>query len=115
MRVAIILFFISQMLIGCGTAVDSWPMSRFDQAKWSQTDEGNRFVFVRNLIESKKLKGLTRPQVIELLGKPSDYHMSEEYVTYIVKADSDGLYFLDIRFKTESEQKVVDIVGIRTD
>lgn len=114
-RVTIVLVFMLQMLIGCGDASDSWPMTRFDQTKWSQTDEGNRFVFVRNLIEGKKLENLTKQQVLDLLGKPSYDDINGEYVTYVVKTSSGNVHILDIRFKENRGQKIVAMVGVRTD
>lgn len=115
MRIIIFFIFILQILIGCSDEVSSWPLMRFEQTKWSQASESDRFIFVRDLIDSKKLNGLTKLQVIDLLGKPSYDHINGKYVTYIVKADSGTVYILDIRFKEQFSKNIVDEVGVRSD
>ena len=111
----ILVLLISHTLAGCGEDLKHWPTTRFDQAEWTQSDEKERFVFVRDLIKSKKLDGFTKQQVLDLLGKPSCDNIHGEYITYIVKADSGIVSMLDIRFYNNREHKIVGKILVRSD
>lgn len=111
----ILVLLILHTLAGCKEDLEHWPTTRFDQAQWTQSDEEERFVFVRDLIKSKKLDGFTKQQVLELLGKPSYDNIHGEYITYIIKADSGIVSILDIRFYNNREHKIVGKVLVRFD
>lgn len=113
MRVIFVLAFALQMLTGCEEST-RWPVTHFDRIKWMQANEDNRFVFARDLIESKKLIGLSRTLVIDLLGTPSYDDPNGDYMTYVLKTDSGGVYLLDIRFAKNQKERLVDKVFIRT-
>jgi hypothetical protein len=114
MQVIFLVALASQMLTACGDGLARWPATHFDRAKWMQANEDNRFVFARDLIEHKKLIGLSRPQAIDLLGTPSFDDPNGEYMTYILKTDSDGVHLLDIRFAKNQKGILVESVFIRS-
>lgn len=103
------------LLIGCGNHVETWPEISFDQKKWMQANENNRYVYVKNLIKSERLKGLSKSEVVKILGSPSYENESEIYITYVVKADSAVVYILDIRFNESGSKRIVTDVFVRSD
>lgn len=110
------LFFFAMLYIlaGCGEEWTRWPATKFNQAKWTQTADDQRYVFVRDVVDSKKLPGLSKERVIDMLGKPS-FDNDDDYVTYVVKADSGSVYVLDIRFENSLGTKLVSKVSVRSD
>ena len=115
MKLNCLLILAVWLMAGCGSDVDKWPRVPFDQKKWMEAKEVNRFVFVKDLIERGGLKGKTVDEIIELLGPPTYKDEKVEYITYVVKAESGNLYILDIRFKVEKGKSVVELVGVRSD
>lgn len=103
------------MLVGCGDDPSKWPKRSFDETKWTQTNEKDRFVFVRDLIESKRLLGAPKSEILRLLGKPSYAAENGEYMTYIVKAEAGNVYILDIRFESAKSGSVAKNVFVRSD
>ncbi len=110
----LIFFAMLYILAGCGEEWARWPTTKFDQAKWTQTSDDQRYVFVRDLVDSKKLPGLSKEQVIDMLGKPS-FDSGDDYATYVVKAASGSVYVLDIRFENSLGKKLVSKVLVRSD
>ena len=100
-------------LFGCDSP-DNWPSRSFDEAGWKAAPEDARYVFVNNLIETRKLNGLHRERIVQLLGKPSS--AASDRVIYIIKTGGAGLdevYILDIGFNKNTG--VVDRVLVRGD
>ena len=108
------LFEMIYILAGCGQEWTRWPATKFDQAKWTQTADDQRYVFVRDLVDSKKLPGLSKEHVIDMLGKPS-FDNNDDYATYVVKVASGSVYVLDIRFDNSPGTKLVSKVLVRSD
>jgi hypothetical protein len=102
------------ILAACGEDWTRWPAAKFDQAKWTQTVADQRYVFVRDLVDSKKLPGLSKEYVIDMLGEPS-FDNDGDYVTYVIKADSGSVFVLDIRFENNHGKKLVNKVLVRAD
>lgn len=113
-RFCFVIAFLLSGLIACGDQSERWPMHRFDRATWMQAKESERFVFVRDLVDRKTLLGMSKQQVVALLGPASSDQDAEKYLAYIVKADSGLVYLLDIRF-SEDASRVVNKVLIRSD
>ena len=103
------------VLVGCGENPETWPVVVFDKSTWAKTPEENRFVFARDLIENKRLNGMTLREVIHELGPPSFSDNSSNYITYVLKVSSGNLYILDIRLKQGGKAPVVNEVFVRAD
>ncbi len=103
------------MLVGCGENPAAWPAVTFDKAKWATTEDEKRFVFARDLIEQKRLHGMSKQEVVDVLGSPSFADSRALYVTYVLKVSSGNLYILDVRFKQRDKMLVVDDVFVRAD
>ncbi len=80
----------------------SWPCEPFSAENWRNTPGTGRYVFWKDLRSRGLLLGLSRQDVIELLGPPdSDQGV---YVTYILKGRDpreytlDSVYFIDVGF-----------------
>lgn len=84
----------------------------FDQEKWF-ADTQSRFEMCDYLIESEILKGKTKSEVLELLGKP-DYLNSDYLWTYYLGLSKSGfgvrLNYLQLIFENE---KVSDVNKIK--
>jgi hypothetical protein len=102
-------------LVGCGSEVSNWPVKTFEKEQWSTTADSQRYVFVRDLLEKDKLLGLTKVQVITMLGKPTFEDPDAAYITYVIKADSNLVHILDVRFRNASGNKTVYNVIVRSD
>jgi outer membrane protein assembly factor BamE (lipoprotein component of BamABCDE complex) len=113
MRILILLVLALQVLTACGDESTRWPINRFDPAKWATTKEESRFIYARDLVESKRLIGLSHKQVIELLGTPSYDDPQGDYVVYVLKNGPKSVYGLDIRFARNSSSRPADTVFIR--
>ena len=111
----ILAFVLSIVLVGCGENPETWPVVVFDKSTWAKTPEENRFVFARDLIENKRLNGMTLREVIHELGPPSFSDNSSNYITYVLKVSSGNLYILDIRLKQGGKAPVVNEVFVRAD
>ena len=103
------------MLLGCGENPDAWPTAAFDKDRWAKTEEEERFVFARDLVSTRRLEGMNRQEVVDLLGPPSYSDGKVDYVTYILKVSSGSLYLLEVRFKADERGSVVEKVLVRTD
>lgn len=101
--------------MGCGENPAAWPTVAFDKAKWATTEDEKRFVFARDLIEKKRLHGMSKQEVIDVLGSPSFADNQSPYVTYVLKVSAGNLYILDIRFKQRDKGLVVEDVFVRAD
>jgi hypothetical protein len=106
---------IASTLMGCSDEPSNWPKKSFDAARWTASNEKDRFVFVRDLIDRRALIGLQKPEVFTMLGKPSYEDEKGEYITYIVKADSGRLSILDLRFDKFRTPAVVEKAFVRSD
>jgi hypothetical protein len=73
--------------------------------KWNDTKEDGRFIFVKDLIENKRLIGKTRAEVHTMLGKPETEEIAYSMVHYVKQGKTD-LYFLDIRFNSGNPRRV---------
>ncbi len=65
------LFIIVFLILSCTKQIDE----KFDSTKWKNWEETEATLFMRwdmrnDLIENYKLKGLSREEIIDLLGKP---------------------------------------------
>jgi hypothetical protein len=104
------------LLGGCSEDPDSWPRQPFNAGEWAKTEEANRYVFVKDLVDSQRLIGIGTSEVKLLLGPPSYESAPEHYFNYFIKRGSSGfdrLYYLDIR--TNPSTGVVESVSIRGD
>ena len=109
------LVVIVSTLIGCGDQPSNWPKKSFDATKWTASNEKDRFVFVRDLVESKLLLASSRHEIFQLLGKPSYEASDGSYLTYIVKAETGSVSLLDIRFESKKPEARVKNVLVRSD
>lgn len=101
-------------LVACGDQTSNWPSKNFESTKWMQTKEVERYIFTRDLREKKVLLGLTKSEVVALLGVPSSEPEGASYFSYVVKADSGVVHILDVRL-SETEPRVVNAVLVRSD
>jgi len=91
-----ILFFV--FLLFGPVADELWHRQKFDSQAWKQPNKEEdifwpaRICMVDDLIHSKKLDGLTQPEVIELLGEPAE------------KGFSAGAYECDIHYHLGPER-----------
>jgi hypothetical protein len=58
---------LSLILGACADSPLTWPKRKFSAEEWKKTPDSERYVFARDLLDGK-LIGLTRQQVVELLG-----------------------------------------------
>jgi hypothetical protein len=80
---AFLLLLCSLFVTGCDLS-RGWPRDRFDPRAWALASPGDRFRYVRELRESRRLEGLTREQVIALLGEPTFNPPGAPLVEYVV-------------------------------
>jgi hypothetical protein len=109
-------FLLCVVLMGCSEEPDSWPKKAFDAAEWARAGEGDRYVFARDLVESRRLLGMPGTEVKKLLGRPTLDSPDEHYFTYFLKSGGSGfdqIFVLDI--KTNSSTGVVESASIRGD
>jgi hypothetical protein len=99
------------LLAGCDYFPSVWPSGRFDAAMWRKATESERYVFAKDIVESKILLSRTKEEVIALLGQPSYESPTGDYVTYVVKTHS--IFLLDIRFEKSGQQSKAVSVFIR--
>lgn len=109
--VCILLF----LLTGCDENPDSWSSVEFNKAKWARTTEEERFIFSRDLVAKRRLHGLSKQEVVSLLGPPSFDDGKATYITYVLKISSGKVFLLDIRFKVIADRLIVNDVFIRSD
>jgi hypothetical protein len=102
------------LLFGCGDEISSWPKKAFEERNWKATKESSRFVYVRDLIEGKKLIGKSKDEIYLMLGEPGFDDSNGQYITYIIKEDRSEFYILDIRFDNERPLPRVKDVFVRT-
>jgi hypothetical protein len=114
-RLIAALVVIVSTLMGCSDEPSNWPKKSFDATKWTASNEKDRFVFVRDLIDRRALIGLQKPEVFTMLGKPSYEDEQGECITYIVKADNGRLSILDLRFDKRRTPVVVEKAFVRSD
>ena len=90
---------------------------RFDNLKW-QTREGELYPFrekmLQDLMDNGKLKGLSKPQLLEKLGPPD--RENENYLYYLVSQQKVGILALNtktlvIRLSPENVVEAVLIHG----
>lgn len=110
-----LLCLICAVLLGCGENPDAWPTLAFAKEKWTKTEEEERYVFARDLIANQRLDGMSKQEVIDLLGPPSYSEEKVDYVTYILKISPPDLYILEIGFRPAEHGPVVGKVFVRTD
>lgn len=99
---------------GCNE-INDWPEDKFDSTIWQATAEEERYRFAKDLVSSKILEGLTRTQVIELLGVPSDESISER-MYYIIKQGGSGfdqVYVIELRLQENGN--IIETYLIRGD
>jgi hypothetical protein len=114
-RINIYASIIALALIGCGDSFNKWPIVSFNERAWGGAREVERFIFVRDLINKGKLTGISKGEVLRMLGKPSYEDPNGRYVTYIVKIEAGKLYILDIRFERGRADPLVSEVLVRSD
>ena len=112
--IAVSLLIIS-ILTGCTDDLDNWQKTNFDQPAWAQSAEMDRYIFAADLIESKRLLGLSQHEVLRLLGKSSYAAKDGSYITYVIKAEGGSVFILDIRFDANKAKPVVKNVFVRAD
>ena len=113
MKVFILMALSFFIIMGCDNP-KNWPMAEFDQSSWLRSTENERYRWAQDIIDRHLLDGLTRNQVIDLLGAPSSQNL--ESIAYIVKTGGSGfnqIYILDIRFKKYNN--IVESYRIRGD
>ena len=113
MRAILLWALLLQLLVGCDSSPSTWPVSQFDSAAWRRTKEENRYVFTRDLIESRKLIGRSKQQVIDLLGRPSYDSPEDDYMTFVVRSDNTGVFIMGIRFYKNGAKNKVTSVFVR--
>lgn len=88
---------------------NAWPKEEFNSANWNATAERERYKFVRDIVSSKKLIGINRREVVEMLGKPSS-ESDLPNLLYVVKVGGSGfnqVFILDIRFANGKVNQVL--------
>jgi hypothetical protein len=99
------------LLVGCSDDPANWPRDEFTAKGWSQAADEKRYVYVRDLIDNRRLIGLTLDQVEALLGPPVDRSDKDGRIVYLVKEGSrtsmDFIELLDIR--TDRGGKVTNV------
>lgn len=99
-KMGILIFcFCSFLLVGCD-AVDLWPHEAFESKKWLKADIGERYRYVKDLFLSKKIDGLSKRQIVELLGEPESDSIGN--MSYLVKEHGSffdpNMYIIVLRF-----------------
>ena len=114
-RFSFLYVLLLQLIIGCDDGTAKWPFEQFDRAKWAQTDEKNRFEYVRDLIDKQNLLGKSKEEIITLLGAPSYDRPDGTDAVYIVKVDSGLVHVIDFRFQEIGRKMIVSKVLSRSD
>lgn len=67
-----------------GCHVSLWPYKKFEQHKWLETyEQGEAYVYVRDMITSERFIGMKREQVVSSLGPPD--RKTTEWISYYVR------------------------------
>ena len=77
-----------------------WPAKAFSSAEWTKTPHGERYVFVKDIIDRDLLRSKSRSDVEGLLGKPSA-EIEKNRISYLVKIGGRGfkqVFSLEIQF-----------------
>lgn len=86
------------------------PQYNFDREKWF-TDKHSRFEMRKDIVESGILKGKSKTEIIELIGKP--VYKSSELWTYDLGMSGAGLgwqfNYLKLTFKNEKVSSVKNL------
>jgi len=88
----------------CGTSWRSWPREEFSPEAWKASAKEKRYVYYHDLAKTKKLDGLLKKDVVDLLGQPDFVSPDGRYITYILKYAEKGersfnaIYILEIDF-----------------
>ena len=95
---------------------ENWPKETFVAERWRDVPKGQRYRFVRTLLDSHILKERKREYIIDLLGEPDGNY--KEYMTYIIREfDPLGCIhgFLALLHFDLNAEDVVERVWIRLD
>ena len=92
--------------------IDSFPKvdRDFDRAAWVKTPEEHRYVFTDDLIDRRILVGMSRSEVVALLGPPARNDPSE--IMYVV--DDDGIDAIVLSLEIGLEGRVLRVRVRRT-
>ena len=92
---------------GCDESPNSWPRESFTLKTWGESPKEKRYVYYNDLANSKKLDGLTKKDVLSLLGQPDYTSPDSKYINYTLKYAEKGahslnaIYFLEIIFDAQ--------------
>ncbi|MYM87751.1 hypothetical protein GTP91_11220 [Rugamonas sp. FT82W] len=116
MKILVLGILLVLAISGCGHDEKTWPTRSFDSTVWHHTPEGERYIFVKDLLNNQHLRGTSRSDIEKMLGKPSFVSNDGTYITYIVRVDSGLIYLLDVRFvPMPNGGHVVSKAFVRTD
>ncbi len=96
------MMFAVTIAAACGTEVSSWPAEPFTKASWAASGEYERFRYYRSLDETQVLVGLSKVEVLELLGRPNSTAPDGCFVIYTLclagENDPNFIHGLQIEF-----------------
>lgn len=105
-----LIFFMTTAIAICLTDNKVWwPHRKFDQEAWKHAVPHERYVYAKDLLDSKALHGKSEDEVIALLGLP-DLPRHRANLLYLIKRKGIGLlnvYILDIRFTDGKVNRVI--------
>ena len=78
------------VVMGCSSDEASWPTTKFTAEAWTKTPESGRYIFARDLLDSRILVGKRASEVKELLGAPSSEDDTGHRFAYLIKAGAKG-------------------------
>ena len=95
---AALLLVLVVVIVGCAFELRYLPIRPFDAEMWRHTQASGstiRLSMVEWLVRSGRLDGLTRPQLLELLGPPTDSAYFQDWDLVYLLGPERGLYGID--------------------
>jgi hypothetical protein len=82
----------------CRSEESFWPDETFTVDRWNAMPPGQRHVMAKDLVQSRVLDGMTKNDVISLLGRPESSSIKEDgtikdNIAYYLKGGSTGISF----------------------
>jgi hypothetical protein len=107
------------LYVGYKTSPQSWPLNEFSSAAWKAATPEERYVFYRDLATSNRLNGVTKVEVMELLGPPDYEDPRGHSMSYTLKYGGteeplfNSIYFLNIELRPHDGR--VERYAVRAD
>jgi hypothetical protein len=115
MTIRTLLVLLTLSLFACAERA-YWPDRTFNSEEWKNAPVSQRYEFANDLLNRGLLNGMTKGEVVEVLGHPDGESANPPSMFYVLKQGGsfmNQVYILDIRFLADGSR--VMAVGVRGD